>query len=334
MKILITRLFPGLRSGHRLFQRPSPQQQIPSNNCLFALVFVSALVFSAAAARADSSISITVAAYTGSPVATLDAAPYTDYRIYTGVGTSTPASANSFSELTNGMWDYAANPGVKAGGVTHHDILGPDRVTQNQVASISLTHTLTAANEIVTLWISTLNSSTDSAVTLDGTTYHYTVPYGGNDFAFWTEQITVTGGTVGSTMTITQTNNRDGGGWAAPGISGVAVSSGAVSNPYDTWAGHYAGGGTPGEDSNNDGVQNGVAYFMDARGLATNPGLVDGKVTWPHLNPVTSFEVQVSDNLQDWSAATTGVDTSDPTKVVYTLPTGAAKKFCRLVVIP
>jgi hypothetical protein len=25
-------LFPGLRSGHRLFQQPSPQKQIPSNS--------------------------------------------------------------------------------------------------------------------------------------------------------------------------------------------------------------------------------------------------------------------------------------------------------------
>ena len=27
--------FPALRSGHRLFQRPSPQKQFPSNSCVF-----------------------------------------------------------------------------------------------------------------------------------------------------------------------------------------------------------------------------------------------------------------------------------------------------------
>ncbi|MCX6873668.1 MAG: Ig-like domain-containing protein [Verrucomicrobia bacterium] len=115
----------------------------------------------------------------------------------------------------------------------------------------------------------------------------------------------------------------------------VTVEGGAVSNPYDTWAGHYAGGGTPGEDSNNDGVQNGVAYFMDERGLATNPGLKDGKVTWPHLNPVASFEVQVSANLKDWVPVDPGdIDITDPTKVIYTLPKVELKQFCRLVVTP
>ena len=73
---------------------------------------------------------------------------------------------------------------------------------------------------------------------------------------------------------------------------------------------------------------------MGMDGLATNPGVENGKVTWPHVGVVTSFKVQVSDNLQDWSAATTGVDTSDPTKVVFTLPTGEPQKFCRLMVVP
>ncbi len=110
------------------------------------------------------------------------------------------------------------------------------------------------------------------------------------------------------------------------------VSSGG--GGYSDWSTTYAGGQTPNLDYNNDGVANGIAYFMGVNGVATNPGIVDGKVTWPHVNAVTSFEVQVSDNLADWAPATSGVDTSDPTKVVYTLPTGATKKFCRLVVVP
>lgn len=112
------------------------------------------------------------------------------------------------------------------------------------------------------------------------------------------------------------------------------VDKGAAGSGYDAWAANYAGGGTAGEDYNHDGVQNGVAYFMGMNGLATLPGVVDGKVIWPRVNVVASFEVQVSDNLADWVPATTGVDTSDPAKVVFTLPTGAARKFCRLVVTP
>ncbi|MCX6874360.1 MAG: PA14 domain-containing protein [Verrucomicrobia bacterium] len=105
---------------------------------------------------------------------------------------------------------------------------------------------------------------------------------------------------------------------------------------YADWARDYAGGATAPADGdyNHDGVQNGTAYFMGENGRATNPGVVNGKVTWPHVGAVTSFAVQVSDNLHDWSAATAGVDSSDPTKVVFTLPTGAAQKFCRLMVVP
>ena len=73
---------------------------------------------------------------------------------------------------------------------------------------------------------------------------------------------------------------------------------------------------------------------MGMDGLTILPGIVGGKVTWPHVNDVASFEVQVSNNLSDWTPATSGVDTSDPTQVVFTLPTGAAKTFCRLMVVP
>jgi hypothetical protein len=107
------------------------------------------------------------------------------------------------------------------------------------------------------------------------------------------------------------------------------------SGGYDAWAAQYAGGGTADEDYNKDGVQNGIAYFMGMNGIATNPGVVGGKVTWPRVGAVSSFEVQVSNNLSNWLPATTGVDTSDPGQVVFTLqPSATPRKFCRLVVTP
>ena len=106
-------------------------------------------------------------------------------------------------------------------------------------------------------------------------------------------------------------------------------------SPYASWASTYAGGQTAGEDYNKDGIANGIAFFMGANGRATNPSVVAGKVTWPHVGAVTSYGVEVSDNLVSWSPANpAAVDTSDPSKVVYTLPTGAPRKFCRLVVTP
>jgi len=107
---------------------------------------------------------------------------------------------------------------------------------------------------------------------------------------------------------------------------------------YASWAHDHAGDGAPSDDYNHDGVSNGVAYFMGATGLATNPGVVAGTVTWPYANAVTSFHVQVSDDLVIWENATTGVGTALPPNghVTYTLPTGPGitKKFCRLMVVP
>lgn len=105
---------------------------------------------------------------------------------------------------------------------------------------------------------------------------------------------------------------------------------------YDTWASVHADGQTAEKDFDHDGVPNGVEYFMDAPdGFTENPGVVAGKVTWSRVNPVASFGVQVSDNLTDWSPANPAdVDLSDPSQVIYTFPSGAAKKFCRLVVTP
>ncbi|MCX6872318.1 MAG: autotransporter-associated beta strand repeat-containing protein [Verrucomicrobia bacterium] len=123
-------------------------------------------------------------------------------------------------------------------------------------------------------------------------------------------------------------------------INTIDNASFTISTPggYTSWAKDYAGKGQPNEDYNNDGVANGVAYFMGMNGLATNPGVENGKVTWPHVNAVTSYEVQVSDNLNDWSSAAAGdVDTtSSPGNVIFTLPTGPGitKKFCRLMVTP
>jgi len=120
-------------------------------------------------------------------------------------------------------------------------------------------------------------------------------------------------------------------------LSAVALATDLSLTGYASWASTYAGGGSPGEDYNHDGIANGVAYFMGANGLATNPGVVGGTVTWPYLNAVTSFEVQVSDNLVDWAPANPlDVATTPPPngQVIYTLPGGAAKKFCRLMVVP
>jgi len=118
----------------------------------------------------------------------------------------------------------------------------------------------------------------------------------------------------------------------------VTATSGN-SSEYTAWAHTHAGDQSPSEDYNNDGVSNGVAFFMGKDGLATNPGVENGKVTWPHVGVVTSYKVQVSTDLGIWTDADPGdVDeVSSPGFVIYTFPKGIGipeKKFCRLQVTP
>jgi hypothetical protein len=103
---------------------------------------------------------------------------------------------------------------------------------------------------------------------------------------------------------------------------------------YADWAATNAPGQTPDQDYNNDGVANGVAYFMGATGLATNPGVVDGMVSWPMSATFSgTYEVQTSPDLSKWTPVDlqpTPVDGS----LTYTLPTDAGKLFVRLLVMP
>ena len=82
-------------------------------------------------------------------------------------------------------------------------------------------------------------------------------------------------------------------------------------------------------------MQNGIAYFMGATGLATNPVAdANNTVTWPMSATFSgTYQVETSPDLATW----TPVD-PQPTPVggnlAYTLPSGAGKLFVRLVVTP
>ena len=139
--------------------------------------------------------------------------------------------------------------------------------------------------------------------------------------------------------------NNEGGGNASSGtyIDGVFLTQGAAFPTYGSWstANNVIGG--PDQDSDNDGVLNGVEYFMNAAaGFTANPGLVNNTVTWPNGGNIPSsaygsrFVVQTSANLVNWTDVPgTGdanlVNTSS--SVTYTL-TGSGKKFVRLKVTP
>ncbi|MCX6879125.1 MAG: hypothetical protein NTW21_35765, partial [Verrucomicrobia bacterium] len=122
------------------------------------------------------------------------------------------------------------------------------------------------------------------------------------------------------------------------GLYGAQLEFVSAASGYSAWAAANAGGQTADQDYNNDGVANGIAYFMGMTGLATLPGVADGKVTWPRdPTVVASFIVQVSDNLSTWTDFVpphASINETVPTQVTYTLPSGATRQFCRLVVTP
>jgi hypothetical protein len=118
-----------------------------------------------------------------------------------------------------------------------------------------------------------------------------------------------------------------------------------VPGAYASWATDYAGGQTANLDWDNDGVTNGVEFFMNAApGFTANPGL-DGskKVTWPNGGNIprtgygTKFMVQISTDLATWEdVSDSGLDdnTSGPGGSLSYIVTGEGKQFVRLKVTP
>ena len=121
----------------------------------------------------------------------------------------------------------------------------------------------------------------------------------------------------------------------------VAVTT--STSPFETWAQTNSGGQTANLDWDNDGVSNGVEFFMNSEaGFTANPGLVGNTVTWPNGGNIPSsaygseFVVQTSTDLVDWiDVPGTGdanlANTSG--SVSYTV-TGSGKQFVRLKVTP
>lgn len=134
--------------------------------------------------------------------------------------------------------------------------------------------------------------------------------------------------------------------WTFSEVTGnltLAMAAGS----YGNWAGANAGGQGPDQDFDGDGVDNGIEFFMgeSGSGFTVLPGPVSAggtaSVTWTR-DPATtaSFAVETSTILDgDWTPISSPdqgtVDTSDPSKVIYTFPTPpSGKRFVRLAVTP
>jgi hypothetical protein len=109
---------------------------------------------------------------------------------------------------------------------------------------------------------------------------------------------------------------------------------------FTNWAAANAPGQTPQQDYDNDGVENGIEYFMGQTGssFTAMPGLDgDNKVTWPASAAYQgTYEVQTSTDLVNWTNVSSPKPTPSGGTLSYTLPTGApgGKSFVRLLVTP
>jgi hypothetical protein len=130
---------------------------------------------------------------------------------------------------------------------------------------------------------------------------------------------------------------------ANPIIQGFTLQ--AIPGPstvlYADWAAANEVAGAADEDSDNDGVDNGVEYFMGITSgdpvFTANPALdATNTITWPmSANFDGRYEVETSTDLGTWTPVTPK-PTPTGANLTYTLPSGVpgGKNFVRLVVTP
>jgi uncharacterized repeat protein (TIGR02543 family) len=120
------------------------------------------------------------------------------------------------------------------------------------------------------------------------------------------------------------------------GIAGFQIVEIPVVSGYGSWATANAGNQAANLDFDLDGVPNGIEYFMGqtGSGFTANPGVVDGKVRWPHSAAATgvTHQVMISENLVDW-ADVTGAATDSGGFVEYIIPETPPQRFVRLKVV-
>ena len=125
----------------------------------------------------------------------------------------------------------------------------------------------------------------------------------------------------------------------------VTVKAALDSGPptYSSWAADNAGSQAANLDYDQDGVSNGVEYFMNAApGFTANPGLVGNTVTWANGGNIsadtygTKFIVQTSSDLVTWDEVAEGDLNNTAGSLSYSIDpaNGPAKQFVRLKVTP
>jgi len=121
------------------------------------------------------------------------------------------------------------------------------------------------------------------------------------------------------------------------GSGNVIYTPAPSSMNYSTWAATNAGGQAYNLDFDGDGISNGVEFFTGTAGNAStsHTAISNGHIIWPRASgrTVTTVFVQTSTDLQTWTDV--GSNLAGGTgSIDYTIPTGQAKIFVRLRVVP
>jgi fibronectin-binding autotransporter adhesin len=262
-----------------------------------------------------------------------------------------------------------SNPGANeiAGSLVDADNGGKLAITKTGLGMwvLSGDNTYTGGSSVTAGTLALVGGSHASPITVDSgaalgftvgspTTSTSTVTFSG-----LTAKVTVTGTPTASTLmtasNITGTPVLD------PAIPGYELaiegggtqlnlkSTGAANN-YDTWATtNGASGQASNLDHDNDGVSNGVEYFIggpngNTTGFTPLPGITSTagvhRITWTKAADYTGvydtdFLIETSSTLAEgsWtSEASPGTVTIDGNDVTYTFPAGPVKSFARLKV--
>jgi len=252
-----------------------------------------------------------------------------------------------------GAWGQSASTGGFLGGVSSPGALG----YRHTVSSGNLTVTLRMINgtgaTLTSLYVSYLGRveritegrSPKWTVSVAGSAPVAALGYDTLGNVDATLATTVTGLSIasGAEFTITWVSDRGLSGTGSSkqiALANVVVATSAPSG-YEVWKTTNVGGQTSSQDFDNDGLPNGVEYFMGTAGNAStpSPGIVSGSVTWPRASGTTiaSFRVETSPNLSTWSDASVSYPANlsiSASQVVFTMPTSPTSLFVRLVVTP
>jgi len=192
-----------------------------------------------------------------------------------------------------------------------------------------------------TLQLGADNSSNNASTINVASVAKIDIAFSGDD----TVAALVLGGTNVGPGTYNASHPTYGSYFLATGSGSIVV---APTSGYSTWqSANGAGSQTVDQDHDNDGVDNGVEYFLggntNTTGFTALPVPVGGAVTWVKAASYTGvfntdFKVQSSTDLISWTNAPAGAGPGQVnvsgSNVTYTLPTGAGKTFVRLLVNP